>query len=57
MRWAVIGGQGVLTLRSLLQSARWDRGWDLLSRSYQLKIRAVKRFGHIELIRDLDMTA
>lgn len=57
MRWAMIGGQGVLTLRSLLQSARWERGWALLSRSYQPKILAVKRFGHLELIRDLDKAA
>ena len=57
MRWAMTGGQGVLTLRSLLQSARWERGWTLLAQSYRPKILAVKRFGHLELIRELDKAA
>jgi hypothetical protein len=34
MRWRIPGGQAILTLRSLIQSNRWARGWALLSGSY-----------------------
>jgi hypothetical protein len=29
MRWDIAGGQGVLTARSLIQSERFDEGWNL----------------------------
>jgi len=35
MRWAKPGGQAILTLRSLIQSERWEQGWMLLRESYQ----------------------
>ena len=35
MRWAKPGGQAILTLRSLIQSERWESGWALLRRNYQ----------------------
>ena len=35
MRWRRAGGQAILTLRSLLQSARFDQAWTLLSRTYR----------------------
>ncbi len=35
MRWAKSGGQAILTLRSLIQSERWERGWALLRENYQ----------------------
>ncbi|MBI4671763.1 MAG: hypothetical protein HY741_08870 [Chloroflexi bacterium] len=35
MRWKTQGGQAILTLRSLIQSERWERGWALLRGSYQ----------------------
>ena len=35
MRWAKPGGQAILTLRSLIQSERWERGWALLRENYQ----------------------
>lgn len=38
MSWGVPGGQGILTLRALLQSERWKSGWKLLSHSYKLEI-------------------
>ena len=38
MRWREDGGQAVLTLRSLIQSNRFDRGWKLLLNSYKAKI-------------------
>jgi hypothetical protein len=35
MRWANLGGQAILTLRSLIQSERWESGWALLRENYQ----------------------
>jgi len=35
MRWTKPGGQAILTLRSLIQSERWERGWALLRANYQ----------------------
>lgn len=35
MRWKCPGGQAILTLRSLIQSERWERGWALLRGNYQ----------------------
>jgi hypothetical protein len=34
MRWDIAGGQGVLTVRSLIQSKRFEAGWSLLAQSY-----------------------
>jgi hypothetical protein len=30
MAWSLAGGQAILTLRSLIQSDRWQPAWDLL---------------------------
>ena len=35
MRWKIKGGQGVLTVRGLIQSNRFDSGWRLLSGTYR----------------------
>jgi hypothetical protein len=35
MRWKTEGGQGVLTIRGLIQSNRFDSGWQLLSGTYR----------------------
>jgi len=35
MRWRRDGGQAILTLRSLAQSDRFDRGWNLLAETYR----------------------
>jgi hypothetical protein len=35
MRWKTKGGQGVLTIRGLIQSNRFDSGWGLLSNTYR----------------------
>jgi hypothetical protein len=35
MRWRHTGGQAILTLRALHQSARFERGWKLLSGTYK----------------------
>lgn len=34
MRWNINGGQGVLTARSLIQSEKFDKGWEILSGNY-----------------------
>jgi hypothetical protein len=38
MRWNINGGQGVLTARSLIQSEQFDKGWNVLSKTYIEKI-------------------
>lgn len=38
MRWRNPGGQAVLSLRSLIQSDRFDIGWDLLILSYKATV-------------------
>ena len=38
MRWRHVGGQAILTLRALLQSARFDQAWALLSETYRHEI-------------------
>jgi len=35
MRWREAGGQAILTLRSLLQSERFEDGWQLIARCYR----------------------
>lgn len=39
MRWTIRGGQAILTLRSQMQSDRWENAWGLLARSYEATIR------------------
>jgi hypothetical protein len=48
MRWGIKGGQGVLTARSLIQSERFDLGWDMLSNSYK---STIKLPGNVVLLR------
>jgi len=38
MRWGEDGGQAVLTLRSLVQSNRFDRGWELIAATYKKEV-------------------
>ena len=38
MRWGARGGQAILTLRSLVQSCRFDHAWPLLARSYRTPV-------------------
>jgi hypothetical protein len=39
MRWSHEGGQAILLLRSLVQSERFDRGWNLLLSTYKREVR------------------
>jgi hypothetical protein len=38
MRWLSAGGQAILTLRSLIQSDRWERAWGLLSEAFKTPV-------------------
>ena len=38
MRWGVRGGQAILTLRSLVQTRRFDHAWSLLAGSYRTQV-------------------
>ena len=38
MAWTMAGGQAILTLRSLLQSGRWDKGWSLLGADFHAPV-------------------
>lgn len=38
MRWQYEGGQAILNLRSLVQSDRFDRGWDMLAGCYKARV-------------------
>lgn len=49
MRWSKAGGQAILTLRSLIQSARWAPAWTLLRQSYQIPVEAVPTSGYSAL--------
>ena len=39
MSWSQEGGQAILTLRSLLQSDRWHRGWTMLAAQFVRPVR------------------
>ena len=49
MRWAPSGGQAILTLRSLIQSVRWERGWALLRENYQQTVLVGTADAHFAL--------
>ena len=38
MRWRQAGGQAILTFRSLLQSERFDEGWQLIAQCYRSEV-------------------
>ena len=39
MSWSHWGVEGILTLRSLIQSNRWESGWRILSGHYRVNVR------------------
>lgn len=41
MAWTPAGGQAILTLRSLIQSQRWQPAWALLSADFRQTVRVV----------------
>lgn len=42
MAWSPAGGQAILTFRSLIQSARWPRAWQLLVADFRQPVTVVK---------------
>ena len=42
MRWRHDGGQAILTFRSLVQSERFDHGWQLLAQTYRATVSPPK---------------
>jgi hypothetical protein len=45
MRWGMAGGQAVLTLRSVMQSDRWERAWFLLRNDFRKLVTVVEADG------------
>ena len=45
MRWGMAGGQAVLTLRSVIQSDRWERAWFLLRNDFRKLVTVVEADG------------
>ncbi|MEK7278033.1 MAG: hypothetical protein AAB427_11845, partial [Chloroflexota bacterium] len=68
MAWTLAGGQALLTLRSLIQSDRWPRAWNLLAADFRQTITIVRpspekqtpgqrpltRAGHTRSVADKD---
>lgn len=46
MAWTSVGGQAILTLRSLIQSDRWYAGWKLLSSDFRQDVKVRKLPDH-----------
>ena len=42
MAWSPAGGQAILTFRSLIQSARWSRAWQLLAADFRQPVIVAK---------------
>jgi hypothetical protein len=40
MAWTLAGGQAILTLRSLLQSGRWEQAWPLLAADFRQPVES-----------------
>jgi hypothetical protein len=51
MRWLQSGGQAILTLRSLTQSGRWERGWTMLADSFRTKVYVTEKKGHLTVLK------
>ena len=51
MAWTLLGGQAILTLRSLIQSERWSRAWNLLAAEYRqtVIVSAARRYAALPL--------
>ncbi len=42
MSWLYEGGQAILTLRSLIQSDRFDRGWSRIASLYKTRVEPLR---------------
>lgn len=57
MSWSRPGGQGILTLRSLLLSGRWSVAWVLLAGSYESEVYRIRTHEHLTSIENLGMAS
>jgi hypothetical protein len=51
MRWLSSGGQAILTLRSLIQSDRWERAWGLLSEAFKTPVFVTYQVKHLTVLK------
>lgn len=51
MSWLQTGGQAILTLRSLRQSERWERGWAMLAEALKTPVYTTHQVGHLTVLR------
>jgi hypothetical protein len=51
MRWLSSGGQAILTLRSLIQSDRWERAWGLLSDAFKTPVIVTYQVKHLTVLK------
>jgi hypothetical protein len=49
MRWGMLGGQAILTLRSLIQSNHWPQAWSLVQAKFRKPVLIVKEQTRNEL--------
>jgi hypothetical protein len=56
MNWGD-GKQPILTIRSLQQSERWDRGWKLLAATFRQQVSRVTERSHLRCIEPLRVAA
>jgi len=58
MAWTPTGGQAILTLRSLIQSDRWQSAWELLSADFRqtVGVRQTQRPPVVAVATDLAMS-
>ena len=50
-------GEGVLTARSLIQSEQFDKGWDVLSKTYIKKLHCQRMSFHLGKNNQIMMSA
>jgi hypothetical protein len=60
MRWSMPGGQAILTLRSLVQSDRWQQAWSLIQAEFCKPVSIVKEQttskGHQNTAASMELT-
>jgi hypothetical protein len=51
MSWLQAGGQAILTLRSLRQSDRWERGWTMLAAAFKTTVYTTHKAGQLTVLQ------
>jgi hypothetical protein len=54
MSWLNPGGQAILTIRGLLQSDRWERGWAMLAATFKTPVHVTRQRRHLEVHAQLE---